>query len=61
MVLVKKIIKFSVFSFLRNFTVTISEFQDIIKLRINSNINCVLISVFLYLFKNKTIEDQSES
>jgi len=28
---------------------------------INSNINCVLISVFSYLFKNKTIEDKSES
>ena len=32
-----------------------------IKLRINSNINCVLVSVFSYLFKNKTIEDKSES
>jgi hypothetical protein len=32
-----------------------------IKLRINSNLNCVLISVFSYLFKNKTIEDKSES
>jgi hypothetical protein len=32
-----------------------------IKLRINSNVNCVLVSVFSYLFKNKTIEDKSES
>ena len=32
-----------------------------IKLRINSHINCVLISVFSYLFPNKTIEDKSES
>ena len=35
--------------------------QGIIKLRINSNINCFLISVFFYSFKNKTIEDKSES
>jgi hypothetical protein len=34
--------------------------EGIIKLRINSNINCVLISVFFYLFKNKTIGDKSE-
>ncbi len=32
-----------------------------IKLLINSDINYVLISVFSYLFKNKTIEDKSES
>ncbi len=35
--------------------------KGIIKLRIKSNINCVLISVFFNLFKNKTIEDKSES
>ncbi len=32
-----------------------------IKLLINSDINYVLISVFSYLFVNKTIEDKSES
>ena len=35
--------------------------QVIIKLLINSDINYVLISVFSYLFVNKTIEDKSES
>ena len=29
--------------------------SGIIKLRINSNINCILISVFLDLFKNKLL------
>ena len=33
----------------------------IIKLHINSDINYVLISVFCNLFKNKIIEDKSES
>ena len=33
----------------------------IIKLIINSDVNCVLISVFLYLFMNKTIKEKSES
>jgi hypothetical protein len=33
----------------------------IMKLLINSDINYVLISVFLSLFINKTIEDKSES
>jgi processing peptidase subunit alpha len=34
--------------------------QVIIKLLVNSDIDCVLISVFVYLFINKTIEDKSE-
>ncbi len=34
--------------------------SGIIKQRTNSNISCVLISVFFNLFKNKTIEDKSE-
>jgi len=39
----------------------VADLLGIIKLRINSNVNCVLVSVFSYLFKNKTIEDKSES